>query len=92
MDPSVSEAGLSCRLIRADRAGPPKRGGPGLSGRTQAALLAEAARRGRLSERDGELSVPAFTLVLYHPPTPLSQTQADGFSLLHFPFARLCLS
>lgn len=96
-----SGAGLSCCLIRRDRAGPPKREGSRLS-----RLTSSPAGRGNtawlwatLSERDGELSLPAFTLILHHmytPTLPLSHIVWNNsswllflfFSFLHFPFGR----
>lgn len=86
-----SGAGLGCCLIRRDRAGPPKREGSLLS-----RLTSRPAGRGNaawlwatLSERDGELSLPAFTLILHHmyiPPLPLSHIVWNNSSWLLFPF------
>lgn len=80
------EVGLSCRLSRRDRAGPPKREGSGLSGRTQAALLAEAARRGRgcccwsvTASSPSPLS-PSFSIT----PPPIIRPKLMAFLLCNF--------
>lgn len=91
------EPRLSCYLIWPNRVGPPKWESSGLSRHTQAALLAEAARHGCgcccQSVTASSLSpLSRFCPHCLSPPLPHTHTlsQADGFSLLHFPFACLC--